>query len=137
MGLIAQAKADIEKITSNLNEWAVPITFVVPGGTFDLTFDPRLNDTMMVTLNGLHTKHHLGITEDQRRVNTKNASVTVSEKFFDDAGYVVRDSKHEVAMRDHQVAVKDSTGTVCFYVVREWFPDETVGLIVFILGDLE
>lgn len=136
MGLIAQAKADIERITSSLNEWAVPITFVVPGSAFDLTFDETLNTDKMVTLKGLHTKHHLGITEDQRRVNTKNASVTIAEKFLTDIGYPVR-VNGEVQMRDHKVFVKDSTGTVCFYVIREWFPDETVGLIVFILGDAE
>lgn len=138
MGLTAQAKADIERITSNLGEWAVPIQFQVPSGAFDFTFDPTFNGAQIVTLNGLHTKHHLGINpENGLRVNVKNASVTVSEKFFTDAGYIVRNSQGEISMRDHQVAVKDSTGTVCLYLVREWFPDETVGLIVFILGDFE
>lgn len=126
MGLTAQAKADIEQITSNSAEWGIPMVFTRP------------DNSMSVPLTGLHTKHHLGINpENGLRVNVKNASVTVSEKFFINAGYVVRDAKGEVAMRDHKVQVKDSTGVTCLYVVREWFPDEAVGLIVFILGDLE
>lgn len=124
MGLIAQAKADIEAITSNLSHWAVSMTFTTT------------DNLSSITINGLHTKHHLGVTEEQRRVNTKNASVTISERFLTDAGYPVR-INGEVQMRDHKVLVKDSTGATCLYIIREWFPDETVGLIVFILGDAE
>jgi hypothetical protein len=39
-----------------------------------------------------------------------------------------------VALQGHKVAVADSTGVVKNYVVREQYPDETIGLIVLILG---
>jgi hypothetical protein len=38
-------------------------------------------------------------------------------------------------MTGHVVNVKDSTGIVKNYVVLQNWPDETIGLITFILGD--
>jgi hypothetical protein len=123
MGILEMARKDALNYLTDLNGWAVSITFNPPGGS-------------SITLSGLHTKHHLGINgETGQKVNTKQASVTVAEQDFVNAGYVMRDASGEVSMRDHQVAVKDSTGVICNYVVREWFPDESLGIIVFILGD--
>jgi len=138
MSLLEIARDDIKRITTDLSEWAVLMTFKTPtAGPFDYTFDFTFNNSQMFTLQGLHTKHHIGINgETGQRVNTKQASVTVNESFFNDVGYLVR-VNGEVSLRDHQVAVKDSTGNVCTYVVREWFPDESLGVIVCILGDLE
>lgn len=127
MGLIAQAKADIEAITSNTDEFGVAMTLTAPaavGGN-------------VLAIVGLHTKHHIGIDTEGNYVNTKNANATFSEKFLTDASYPVRNSNGEVVLTGHKVSVKDSTGSVKEYVIREWFPDETVGLIRCILGDFE
>jgi len=120
-----------------LNEWAVLINFKTPiEGTFSYTFDYTLNSAEQFTLPGIYTKHYLGVdTEIGQRANAKKASVSVSEKFFTNVGYPIRNADGEVSMKDHQVAVKDGRGIVNLYVVREWFPDEAMGLIVFILGD--
>lgn len=139
MSLTEDARDLARDITSNLDEWAVLMTFKTPGsGSFDYLFDFAFNTPNMFTLKGLHTKHNTSInTETGQRVNAKNASVTVSERFFTQNGYPVRDANNEVALVGHQVAVKDSTEKICTYVVRETYPDEKLELIVCILGDIE
>jgi len=139
MSLTEIARDDIKRITTDLSEWGVLMTFKTPtAGSFDYTFDETFNSSQMFTMKGLHTKYHLGINgETGQRVNTKTASVTVSERYFTQNGYPVRNSNNEVDLARHQVAVKDSTGTICTYVIREWYPDEKLELIVCILGDLE
>lgn len=117
------AKADIEQITSNSDEWSRPVTFTSLTG-----------ETIQV--NCIHTKHHLGIDTDGNRVNSKNAHISVSEKHLVDEGYPVRNTAGEVSLYLHKVSVADSTGIVKNYKITENYPDETVGLIVCILSDL-
>lgn len=124
MNLIDQAKADIEQITSNLNEFAVEIIFTSP-------------TEQTATISGLHTKIHLGVDTDGLAVNSKKAHISFSEKFLTDASYPVRNSSGEVNLRNHRVSVKDSTGILKNYTVKEIFPDETIGLITCMLDDFE
>jgi len=124
MNLIDQAKADIEQITSNLNEFAVEIIFTSP-------------TEQTATISGLHTKIHLGVDTDGLAVNSKKAHISFSEKFLTDASYPVRNSSGEVNLRNHRVSVKDSTGNLKNYTVKEIFPDETIGLITCMLDDFE
>ncbi len=121
MGLIDQAKSDIKDITSNPDEFGVSIAFTAPTGE-------------TATINGLHSKHHMGMDTDGNRVNSKNAHISISEELLTAQNYPVRKTG-EVNLKDHKVSVKDSTGISKNYVIREWFQDETVGLITCILGD--
>lgn len=122
MGLTDRAKKDIERITSDLNGFGVAMIFTAPTGeTTDVV--------------GIKKQHHLGIDPNLGTpINSKTATVSVSEKFLTDAGYPVRNADGIVAMQRHLVDVKDSTGISEKYIVEQWFPDETIGLIVFILG---
>lgn len=124
MGLLEQAKKDIKDITTNLDGWGVSIVFTAP-------------DDSTVTIRGLHTKHHMAIDEDGHRVNSKNAHISFAEESLTDAAYIVRDASGSVNLTGHRVTVKDSTGIDKNYVIREVFPDETIGLIACILGDFE
>lgn len=124
MGLREQAKKDIEFITSNLNDFGIEMTFTAP-----------TDETAIIT--GLHTKHHLGVNTDGEIVNSKKAHVSFSEKFLTDLNYPLRNANGEVDLKSHKVAVKDSTDIVKNYVISQWFPDETVGLIACILVDFE
>ena len=119
MGLIDNINADIASITSNLNEFGVSIEIVSPNG-------------VPTTINGIHTKHHLGIDTDGNMVNSKKASIAFSEVF-----YPCRNSGGEVDLKNYKVNVKDSTGFTKNYIVQQWFPDETIGLIVCILEDYD
>lgn len=123
MSLIDTINADIAKITSNLNEFGVSIELIAP------TLET-------ITINGIHTKHHLGIDTDGNMVNSKKASIAFSESLLI-APYPVRNANKEVDLLNHLINVKDSTGIVKNYIVQQWFPDETIGLIVCILEDYD
>jgi hypothetical protein len=123
MSLLDQARADIEQITSNADDFGVSITFLAP------------DNVTTITINGLHTKHHLGVDTDGNRANVKNAHISFAESLM--IGYPIRNAAGEVNLAGHKVTVKDSTGVDLQYIIREWYPDETVGLIVCILGDFE
>jgi hypothetical protein len=124
MGLIDQIQKDVASITSNLNEFGETLILTSPS-----------NQT--ITVGGLHTKHHLNVDTEGNRVNAKNASVAISEKVLTDASYTVRNSNKEVALTGHKVEAKDSSGIFKKYRVQQAFPDEEIGLIVFILEDLD
>ncbi|MBL4810566.1 MAG: hypothetical protein JKY43_10980 [Phycisphaerales bacterium] len=123
MGLIDQAKKDIEQITSNLSDFGVQLTLTAPGSE-------------IASVIGIHAKHHTGFDAEGFPVNSKIASVAISEQFLLDQGYPTR-INGEVNLKKHIVKAKDSTGIEQIYVIREFFPDETIGLIVCILGDYE
>lgn len=124
MGLIDQAKQDIQNITSNQDEFGKEMTLTAPDGS-------------TATVTGIHTKHHLAVDTDGRPVNSKNAHISVSEYFLDLQDYPVRNDSGEVDLKNHRVTVKDSTGEDKTYLIQEWFPNETIGLITCILGDFE
>lgn len=123
MSLIDTINSDIAKITSNNKEFGVSIELIAP------TLET-------ITINGIHTKHHLGIDTDGNMVNSKKASIAFSESLLI-APYPVRNTNKEVDLLNHLINVKDSTGIVKNYIVQQWFPDETIGLIVCILEDYD
>jgi hypothetical protein len=124
MGILELARRDFQTISSNKDA----------GFAVDITFTANTAEAETATVAGLHTKHHLAIDPDLGTpVNSKNAHVTVSEQLLLDAEYPVRNDNGEVDMKNHLVVVKDSTGEDYNYIISEFFPDETLGVIVFIL----
>ena len=123
-GLIEQAKKDWQRFTSDPDAFGIPITFTAP-------------TTEVANIIGLATKHHINIDTDGNVVNTKNAHISISEQLLVDALYPVRAGGDEVTLIDHRVSYADSTGTVKEYIIKETFPDETVGMITCILNDFE
>lgn len=124
MSLLDTAKASIKRITTDTNGFGVSMVLIAPSGA-------------TATVAGLHTKHHINVDTDGATVNSKNAHVSISEEVLTALGYPVRNADREVNLKGHRVNVADSTGVVKNYVIQEWFPDESVGLIVCILGDYE
>lgn len=124
MSLLDQARSDLHKQSTNNKEWAQAVAFTSPLGQY-------------VTVNCLANKHHVSVNEMGVAVNGKNASVIVTEKALIDAGYTVRNASNEVALIGHKVQWADSSGTSCSYQVSQTYPDETLGLIVCILGDFK
>jgi hypothetical protein len=123
MALLDDIRQDVLDITSDQDEFGVEIVFTAPNG-------------QTATVGGLHSKHHLGFDVNSGTdIKVKNAHISVSESLLVSANYPVRDSRGEVLLQNHQVRVKDSTGIVKKYVVQQWIPDETLGLILCILGD--
>ena len=124
MGLWEQAQKDLAAFTSNTDSGpAKTATFTAPNGSTD-------------TVALVPTKHHLGVNEEGKNVNAKKASVCVSEQLLNVWAYPVRNASNEVSMTGHRVRWMDSN-SLCQYIIREEYPDEALGLIVFILGDFE
>jgi hypothetical protein len=121
-GIIDMAKADIERITGDLGGFGKSMTFT------NLATPP-----VTITVTGTTARHHQSFDTDGVKVSSRNIHVSVSEKQFTDQSYPVRNASGDVALQGHRVAVADSTGVVKNYVVREQYPDETIGLIVLIL----
>lgn len=89
-----------------------------------------------VTINGRFTKITLPNEEPEgtKAVNLQ-AHVSFSEKFLTDMNYPLRNADGKVHMEGHLVTATDSTGTAETYVIRTWEPDETLGLIICMLGE--
>lgn len=124
MGLLDQIKADIAQITGNTDDFGTPLTFEAPSG-----------DTAIV--NGLASRHHLSFDTDGNTVNGRNVHVSVSETNMIAAELMVRNSAGEVSIKNWKVSWTDATGTLKKYIIRECYPDDTIGLIVCILGDFK
>ena len=120
MDLLSQARKDTQTITQG--EFSTDIT--LDDGAGNLT-----------TVKGLATKHHLGVDPDTgAAINAKNTHISISEQVLIDEGYPVR-TNDEVAMKGRKVNYTDSAGVDAQYRIDEVWPDETLGLIVMILGD--
>lgn len=114
MGLTDQAKQDVKKITSDLNG------FGVVGVMTSL-----LNEQM--TINGLFKRHHLNFNEDGDRVNVATSSFVISESNISNYTYLNGDG--EIALSGHKIVVDGEN-----YIVSEFYPDQTLDLIVLILS---
>jgi hypothetical protein len=71
--------------------------------------------------------HHTGFDLDGVRVNSKISSVAISTELLEDYPYI--DSSDEINFSNHRV---DTGGNN--YIVREFFPDEKLKLVVLILS---
>lgn len=99
----------------------------------------------LISADGLNTtatkgwasKHWINYGTDGLPANSKNAHITIDEELLKAAGFVVRNANKEVFLEGVRVNVDDSSGEIKNYIIKEWFPDETLGLIACILGDYE
>jgi hypothetical protein len=122
MSLIDRARIDTQRIITNNAEWGVEIHLEAP-------------DMSTADVVGIHTKHHLGVDAEGMPVSSQNAHVSIIEQSLIEQYYPVRNADGRVAMMNHKVTVKDSTGIAKTYVVTSVFPDETLGLILCQLGN--
>lgn len=123
MNIRELAKNDIENITSNLNEFGLAITFEAPNGD-------------IADVVGIESKVYMAFDMDTGKdINVQKAHVTIAEKFFIENDYPVRNASGRVSMKKHKVTYVDVNGITCNFEVIENFPDETLGLIVFSLGE--
>lgn len=120
--ILQAAMADAKKIVTS-GGFEVEIGLSTPSGD------------MSLQTKGSHSKHHLSFDTEGSQVSSKQAHVCVDEKVLSDNNYPVRNANGEVDLYKHKVVCADSSGVLKNYVVREQFPNETLGLIVLILGD--
>lgn len=123
MNLTELARRDWHQISTSDNGPGVEIKLTAP------------NSTTLIT-TGLFTKHHLGINESGQAVNSRTVHFSISEKQLIDASYPYR-TDGIVNLRRHYAEIKDSTGVTTKYIIREWMPDETLGVILCVLGEFK
>lgn len=102
------------------------------GFGIDCQFIPPIGDS--VTIKALFTSHNNSVSTDGIPMNAKNIHISICESDLTDLNYTVRNSTGEVSLRNHRIKCADSTGTTKDFVIKETMPDETLGLIVCILG---
>lgn len=135
MGLLDQARALTVRITSDLPGWSDDIVLISPEGD-------------EYAMRALVTKHHIEINPDTGKpYNSRNAHISFAEANLFGQNpidpldpipvllYPIRNAQGIVDLSSHRVRCKDSTGATSEFVIKQWFPDETLGLIVCILGD--
>lgn len=122
MSLLDIAREDYRNILKDVNEWSVPIVFT-----------SKNNVTANVVGHGM--THNITYGTDGQVVNGKNTHVTIVEKDLTDLGYPTRNTRGVVSMSEHTVSFIDTNGVNNFYLVSQYFPDETLGTIVCILTD--
>lgn len=127
MSILDLARADMQFITTDTTGgFAVNITFTSPTGT-------------VATIGGLYTKHREQYDNDGRPINTKKVHIGFSETVLNAAGYPTRPGGPgtEVDMKGALATLSDSTSIATQYIIEQWWPDDTLGLIVCMLGDYE
>tara|TARA_R110000851_G_scaffold173886_2_gene320158 strand:+ start:23 stop:406 length:384 start_codon:yes stop_codon:yes gene_type:complete len=122
--LLAKARRDVKK-------------FIKSGGFQEEIFLITPDGLTTLTTSGLAGKHWINFDSDGVPINSKNAHICIDEDVLTLNNYPFRNSDGDVSLKGHKVNVKDSSGTLKNYIIKEWFPDETLGLIVCILGDYD
>ena len=120
--ILKAARADAKRYTSS-GGFEDDITIKTPDGS------------TTVNIKGSATKHHISFDTDGNQVNSKNAHIRIVEDDLVALGYPVRNASGEGNLRNHLVSVPDSTLVIRNYIITETFPNETMGVIVCILGD--
>jgi hypothetical protein len=110
------------------------------------------------SFSGLAIKHFTKTNNFGEIINTKQAHINFSENslyvylldefenniidefgnnIILDSSFLVRNNEGEIALLECRVAWKDSSGRMLNYSIEQQFPDETIGMITCILGDLK
>ena len=121
--LLQKARRDSKKYVT-AGGFHQGITLVTPDGSTTLE------------TTGLVSKHWINFDTDGNAINAKNAHICIDQSVLATENYpYLKDG--EVHLHKHRVTTQDSSGENKQYVVNEHFPDETLGLIVCILGDYD
>lgn len=111
---------------------------IVGAGEFSVlcTFTSLGATPLTAVVSGIYSEHHNSINTDGLPVNSKNVRLTVVESDLIAKGYPTRNTgSNQIKLFNHKVSFADIGGTTRNYVVKEIFPDFTVGGITLILGD--
>ena len=88
-----------------------------------------------IQLKGLTSKHWLQFDSDGSPINAKNVHLNLIEKDIQELGFETRGKNGNVNLLDYYVIVQDSTNNYKKYQVKEVYPNESLGMIIFILGN--
>ena len=120
--LLARARHDAKKIVTNLG-FQSDVFLINP---MSMAF---------IQLKGLTSKHWIKFDTDGSPINAKNVHLNLVEEDIQALGFETRGKNGNVKLIDYYVIVQDSTNVYKNYQVKEVYPNESLGLIVFILGN--
>lgn len=122
MGIIEQARLDMQQILGNSNDFGVSLTLLAP-----------TSPVTTLEIVGTVKKHHIRFDEIGMPVrtsgNTVNATVTVSMLTLDEAEYPYLTAAKRADFKGHKVSWIDSTGNDVTYIVNQWYPDYLTGSV--------
>jgi hypothetical protein len=123
-GLLNKARKDSKK-------------YITKGGFQDDIVLKTIDGLKVINTTGFVSKHWINYDTDGLPANSKNAHICLDESDLVLQEYPVRNNQNEVSLMNHKVDAKDSSGVLKHYIIKEWFPNETLGLIVCILSDYD
>ena len=104
--------------------------FITSGGfQTEITF--YLN-TQEYVINGLVPRHHVLYDTDGLEVNTSVSSISVSEQNLIDNGITPR-INGEVNLLNTIISYADATGEVKEYKLAQQLPNDTLGILIFLI----
>lgn len=120
MNILTQAKADWERFSQS---------------AFELDCIFKVDDTPgaeTATIQVLKTDISVDIESDGQDLIGSKVRLTFSENLLKttNPAYPIRNSDNLVAIKGQRISVVDSTGTLKEYVIKNVYPDSTVGMIV-------
>ena len=118
MSLKDTMRNDVKVFTSNSSDFGVSIVFV------------NADESETATINGLFYRHSLNVNREGTAFSGRVAHIDVAEELLTDEGYTVRDADGNVDFKNHTVTVEGTK-----YVVMQWYPSQTLGMITLTLGD--
>lgn len=124
MGLMQTIANDILAITTNTNEFALPVVLTSP------------DDLETASISGIHSDHSTFLDESGNAYVGKLVAVAISELAIINSNpdYPIR-VNGLIALRDHKVTLTHADGAVVTYKVRENRPDYTINLIDLLLSE--
>jgi len=125
MGMLERAKLAVNKYRSDPNGFTKLITIISPDGLIS------------ISSYGMHARITEKFNSIGEIVNTDKGHISISEPSWNAAGLITRDANNACLLKDYKVDVTDSNGVLCHYIIREVNVDNTLSLIILILGDFE
>jgi hypothetical protein len=122
MSVLDRVKADLKRFVESKELFSIDLKITSANGS-------------VIEIPGVHTKHHLSLNSMGNKVSSKNAHVAFHESTLTDQGWTIRNGDGEVDLKNWLVEAKDSTDISKKYKIIQWFPNESTGLVVCILGD--
>ena len=107
------------------------------GFEVEFTLNPPPSFDTDFLVKGIQTNHRILVDTDEQIGNSKFVAISISEALLVAISYPIRNAESEVSMLKHRVSFVDSAGTNRTYEITEQYPDETTGMLTFLLKDFE
>lgn len=120
MNITQLAIRDSQSIVSNSNDFGEPVKLTSATG-------------QVLNLTAIVNKHYTGMDSDGFKVSAKQHSAVISENYLIESYYDYLTNLGEISFKGHTIETTDSANEKSLYLIQDWFPDRTVGIIVLIL----